>query len=175
MHPIAHISARVLEFQALRDLLRGYASSPPGQSRIANLAPSLDREWIENQQQLTSEIREFRRVGGRFDFSGLLNVRGHAEKSRIAGSALETEEIRDIILLVDRASEWRQIALRPPAAMKLERKSVAELSAGVSDFTEFLRGFHHKIQPDGRLEDHASPQLARIRREMERQRRVIQD
>jgi DNA mismatch repair protein MutS2 len=175
MRPIAHISARVLEFQALRDLLRGYASSSPGQSRIANLAPSLDREWIENQQQLTSEIREFRRVGGRFDFSGLLNVRGHAEKSRIAGSALETEEIRDVILLVDRASEWRQIALRPPAAMKLEWKSVAELSAGISDFTEFLRGFHHKIQPDGRLEDHASPQLARIRREMEKQRRVIQD
>jgi DNA mismatch repair protein MutS2 len=175
MQQLTHTGARVLEFQALRDLLGGYASSSPGQSRIANLAPSPDRDWIENQQQLTTEIREFRRVGGRFDFAGLLDIRNIAEKSRIAGSALDTEEIREVILVVDRASEWRQIASSPPAAMKLEWKAVAHLSAGISDFTGFLRGFHHKIQPDGRLEDLASPQLARMRREMEKQRRVIQD
>ena len=77
--------------------------------------------------------------------------------------------------MVDRAAEWRQIALRPPAAMKMEWKAVAQLSSGIADFTDFLRGFHNKIQPDGRLEDRASPELARIRREMEKQRRVIQD
>ena len=71
---LSHTSARVLEFDSLRDLLSGYASSPLGHGLIANLAPSTDREWIENQQQLTTEIREFRRVGGRFDFSGLLDV-----------------------------------------------------------------------------------------------------
>jgi DNA mismatch repair protein MutS2 len=175
MPRLLHTSARVLEFPSLCDLLRGYASSSPGQDRIASLAPSSDRDWIENQQQLTTEIREFRRVGGGFDFSGLLDVRNIAEKSRIAGAALETEEIRDVILVVDRAAEWRQIALRPPAAMKMEWKAVAQLSSGISDFTDFLRGFHNKIQPDGRLEDRASPELARIRREMEKQRRVIQD
>jgi DNA mismatch repair protein MutS2 len=175
MQPLLHTSARVLEFESLRDLLRGYTSSPLGQNRIANLAPSIDRDWIENQQQLTAEIREFRRVGGRFDFSGLLDVETVVEKSRIAGATLETEEIRDVILVVDRAAEWRQIALSPPAAMKLEWKAVAQLSSGVSDFTDFLRGFHNKIQPDGTLEDRASPELSRIRREMEKQRRVIQD
>jgi DNA mismatch repair protein MutS2 len=175
MPRLLHTSARVLEFQSLCDLLRGYASSPPGQDRIRNLAPSTDRDWIENQQQLTTEMREFRRVGGRFDFSGLLDVRNVAEKSRITGAALETEEIRDVILVVDRAAEWRQIVLRPPATMKTEWKAVAQLSSGIADFADFLRGFHNKIQPDGRLEDRASPELARIRREMEKQRRVIQD
>jgi DNA mismatch repair protein MutS2 len=175
MARLLHTSARVLEFPSLCDLLSGYASSSPGQDRIASLAPSTDRDWIENQQQLTTEIREFRRVGGGFDFSGLLDVRSIAEKSRIAGAALETGEIRDVILVVDRAAEWRQIALRPPAAMKMEWKAVAQLSSGISDFTDFLRAFHNKIQPDGRLEDRASPELARIRREMEKQRRVIQD
>ena len=81
--------------------------------------PSTDRDWIENQQQLTTEIREFRRVGGRFDFSGLLDVTKLVEKSRIAGAALETTEIRDVVLVVDRAAEWREIALNPPAAMKV--------------------------------------------------------
>ncbi len=64
----------MLEFESLRELLRGYASSPLGQERIAALAPSTDRDWIETQQELASEIREFRRVGGRFDFSALIDI-----------------------------------------------------------------------------------------------------
>jgi DNA mismatch repair protein MutS2 len=172
---LSHTSARVLEFDSLRDLLSGYASSPLGHGLIANLAPSTDREWIENQQQLTTEIREFRRVGGRFDFSGLLDVSTLVEKSRIAGAALETTDIRDVVLVVDRAAEWREIALSPPAAMKLEWKTVAQLSSGITDFTEFLRAFRNKILPDGTLDDKASPELARIRREIEKQRRSIQD
>ena len=168
-------SARVLEFESLRDLLRGYASSPLGQERIAELSPSLDRSWIENQHQLTVEIREFRRVGGRFEFSGLLAVSSMVEKARIQGAVLETTEIRDVVLVVDRAAEWRGIALNPPAAMKVAWTAVAGLSSGIADFTEFLRGFRNKIQPDGTLEDRASPELARIRREMERQKRTIQE
>src|SRR5271168_4136813 len=116
--PLPHTSARVLEFDALRDLLRGYTSSPLGQARIATLAPSTDRAWIAGQQTLTSEIREFRRVGGRFDFFGLEDVRNRVQKARIAGAALETGEIRDVIALVDRAAEWREISLNPPASMR---------------------------------------------------------
>jgi DNA mismatch repair protein MutS2 len=175
MQPLTHTSARVLEFESLRQLLRGYASSPLGHGRIAALAPSIDRDWIENQQQLASEIREFRRVGGRFDFSTLLDVTKVVEKSRISGAALETEEIRDVILVVDRAAEWRQIVMNPPAAMKAEWKAVVQLSSGVIDFTEFLKAFRNKILPDGTLEDRASPELARIRREIEKQKRSIQE
>ena len=135
----------------------------------------MDRRWIENQHQLTVEIREFRRVGGRFEFSGLLDISKTVEEARIQGAVLETTEIRDVVLVVDRAAEWREIALNPPAAMKMEWTAVAALSSGVVDFTEFLRSFRNKIQPDGTLEDRASPELARIRREIERQRRTIQE
>jgi DNA mismatch repair protein MutS2 len=172
---LIHSSARVLEFDALRDLLRGYAFSPLGQARVAALAPSTDHDWIESQQQLASEIREFRRVGGRFDFDGLSDVHLLVQESRIAGAALETTEIRDVILVVDRAAEWRAIALQPPAAMKIDWSGVRTLTDQIADFSEFLRGFRNKIQPDGTLEDKASPELARIRREIEKQRRTIQE
>jgi DNA mismatch repair protein MutS2 len=172
---LLHNSARVLEFESLRDLLRGYTSSPLGQTRIAALAPSTDCAWIESQQQLAGEIREFRRVGGRFDFSGLLDIANLVQKSRIAGATLETTEIRDVVLLVDRAAEWREISLHPPATMKSEWHGVRTLSDQIVDFTDFLRSFRNKIQPDGTLEDHASPELARIRRETEKQRRTIQE
>ena len=172
---LVHHSARVLEFDALRELLSGYASSPLGRRRVAALAPSIDAEWIEQQQALTEEVREFRRVGGRFDFSGLLDVAQLVEKSRISGAVLETTDIRDALLLVDRAAEWREIALHPPASMRTEWRQIRTLSENIPDFTEFLRFFRNKIQPDGTLEDRASPELSRIRREIEKQKRVIQE
>jgi len=159
----------------MRELLRGFASSPLGRSRIDSLGPSRDHFWIERQQQLASEIREFRRVGGRFDFSALTDVTSLVAKSRIAGAALETTELRDVVALVDRAAEWRQIASNPPAAMRSEWREVHELSAGIADFGEFLRYFRNKIQPDGTIDDKASPELSRIRREIEKQRRSIQE
>jgi DNA mismatch repair protein MutS2 len=172
---LLHSSARVLEFDAVLELLRGCASSPLGKALIAGLAPSTDRAWIESQQELTTEIREFRRVGGRFEFSGLIEIGKLVEKARIAGAALETTEIRDVVLVVDRAAEWREIALHPPASMKSAWRGVRALSDGIMDFTEFLRFFRNKIQPDGTLEDRASADLGRIRREIERQRRAIQE
>ena len=173
--PLTDNSARVLEFDALRELLRGYASSPLGQAKIAALAPSTDSTWIQEQQDLTAELREFRRVGGRFEFSGLLEIATLARKSRIAGAVLEIAEIRDVLLVVDRAAEWREIDAHPPAAMRTEWRQVRTLSQAIPDFTDFLRHFRNKIQPDGTLEDRASPELARIRREIEKQRRVIQE
>ena len=114
-------------------------------------------------------------MGGRFDFSGLIDIDLLVQEARIAGAALETTEIRDVILVVDRAAEWREIVLHPPANMKSDWHRVRALSDQIVDFTEFLRGFRNKIQPDGTLDDKASPELARIRREIEKQRRSIQE
>jgi DNA mismatch repair protein MutS2 len=174
-NPVTHTSSRLLEFETLRELLAGYASSPLGHRRIAELVPSLDHAWIVKQQQLTSEIREYRRVGGRFEFAGLPEVQELIEKSRISGAALETTEIRDVVLVADRASEWREIVRQPPAAMRSEWTAVQALSDGIQDFTAFLRAFSNKILPDGTLDDRASPELSRVRREIEKQRRQIQD
>ena len=175
MPSLPHTSARSLEFDSMREMLRAYAYSFLGQAKIAALATSGDAAWIERQQQLTSEIREFLHVGGHFEFSGLLDPTALVEKSRIEGVALETAEIRDILLVADRADEWRHIARQPPSQMKREFAAVAELSAALADFTEFLRFFRNKILPDGTLDDRASPELAHIRREIERQKRLIQE
>jgi DNA mismatch repair protein MutS2 len=167
-------SARVLEFDPLRELLRGYTASDLGRARVEKLAPSVDLPWIENQHQLTSEIREFRRAGGSFEFSGLSDISRLLEKSHIEGAALETTEIRDVIIAVDRSAQWREIAFRPPQGMKTDWVEVRGVSSAIADFTDFLHSFQNKILPDGTLDDRASPELASIRREIEKQRRAIQ-
>jgi DNA mismatch repair protein MutS2 len=172
---MTHASARLLEFDSLRDLLRGYAASDLGRARVQGVTPSIEVSRIQSQQQLTSEVREFRRAGGSFNFSGLIDVSKIVEKSRISGAALEPEEIVNVITVVDRAAEWREIAFNPPQGIKTDWPAVRELSSRVADFAPLLKLIRNKILPDGTLDDRASPQLASIRREIEKQRRGIQD
>jgi DNA mismatch repair protein MutS2 len=181
MPSLEHTSAQVLEFGALRDLVRGYAWSPLGQARVSALEPVSDLQWIEEQQQMAAEIREFLRTGGRFDFAGLLDPRKELSQARIEGAALDPTQIREILLVADRADEWSAILRNPPNAMRGPEgansvwPAIARLCSGLADFTDLLRSFRNKINPDGTLDDHASPDLARLRREIEKQRRTIRD
>src|SRR5271166_5599259 len=142
--PIQHSSERVLEFDQLRQLLSAYTSSPLGRARVMQLAPSRDRGWIERQQQLTGELRGYLKTGGHFDFHGLLDPTDLINKSRIRGAALEIAEIRDLLLVADRAAEWREIALHPPVEVQEKWQAVLELSQTLADFTLLLRYFRNK-------------------------------
>jgi DNA mismatch repair protein MutS2 len=181
MVSLSHTSAQVLEFGALRDLVRGYTFSPLGQARVSALEPVSDLEWIEGQQQMAAEIREFLRAGGRFDFAGLLDPRKELSQARIEGAALDPTQIREILLVADRADEWNAVLRNPPNAMRGPEgansvwPAISLLCSGLGDFTDLLRSFRNKINPDGTLDDHASPDLARIRREIEKQRRTIRE
>src|SRR5215467_14221114 len=173
--PLQHSSARVLEFTHFRDFLGAYVSSPLGKAKVSQLEPSLDRAWINHQQQLADESRRFYSAGGRFDFTGLFDAHNLLAKARIPGATLEIEQIRDLVLLVDKSSEWREMALHPPDAVKPHWVGMLALTQQIADFTLLLRHFRNKIQPDGTLDDRASAELTRIRRDVEKQKRAIQE
>jgi len=172
---MAFPSSRVLEFETLRELLNGYTVSELGRDRLSALEPSCDRGWILKQHHMATEILAFLQTGGNFDFSGLVLPWDLLAKAQISGAALATTDLRDLIVVIDRAAQWREIVLRPPAAMKFAWDEVGQASSRIADFTSLLRYFRHKIQPDGSLDDRASPELARLRRETEKQKRSIQE
>jgi len=173
--PLMHTTAAALEFECLREIVRGNCQSELGRQAVDSLAPTMDAEWIERQQQLTAEVRAFFRAGGRFDFGGLVDPSQLVQRARITGATLETTELRDAILLVDRAAEWREAAIHPPQAMREPWPAIEELSSAIEDFTPLLHYFANKLAPDGTLDDNASPGLTAIRREIEKQRRGIQN
>src|SRR5437016_2839789 len=173
--PLQHVSSRVLEFNTFLEVLGMYVSSSLGKARAAALSPTGDRDWITHQQQLAEEARRFLASGSRFDFSGLFDAQTLLAKARIPGAMLEIDELRDTLLLVDKASEWREIALNPSAAVQESWREMRELSQGIADFTPLLRFFRNKILPDGTLDDRASPELGRIRRDVGKQKRLIQE
>jgi DNA mismatch repair protein MutS2 len=180
--PLPESSATALEWPRLRDYLATRTFSPLGRAWVLALEPSADLHWIAQQQQRTAEIRNFLARGGSFDFNGLFDPTLPLDKARIEGAALEATEIRDLIHVVERVAAWRNLLEPSPNASTANATrytwpGIAHLSAPLLDydFAPLLRLLRGKIEPDGSLNDDASPELRRIRRAMERQHRAIED
>ena len=167
-------SERLLEFERLREILLTYCGSDLGRQRVASVHPVTDVNWIRLQHQLSDEVLQFLHSGGTFEFHGLTNNRELLKKSGITGAALEIAEFQEVLRWADRADEWRALAMNPPASLEAGWPAIRHVSEPVADFTQLLRFFRGKILPDGTLDDRASPELARLRREVEKQKREIQ-
>jgi DNA mismatch repair protein MutS2 len=167
-----------LEWERLRERLAVGARSELGRARILALEPSADPAWIGQQQQRTGELREMLRVAGAtFDFRGLLDPVDLLDQARIEGSALEPVELLSILAHAERVEAWRLFIITPPGDLKGHWPAVEALSAPLleHDLGNLLRVLRGKIEPDGSLADDASPELARIRRALARQHRIIEE
>jgi DNA mismatch repair protein MutS2 len=175
--PLRESSAAALEWPRLRDNIAGRTSSPLGRAWILALEPSSDLSWIDQQQQRTAEVRAMVTRGGSFEFHGLFDPTIPLDKARIDGAALESDEIRDLLTVVERVAAWRNLIHPPPSGTRYEWPSIVDLSAPLldHDLAPLLRLLRGKIEPDGSLNDDASPELRRIRRAMERQHRAIEE
>ncbi len=193
--PLPGSSAAALEWPRLRDHIAGRTWSPLGRAWVLALEPCADLAWIGRQQQRTAELRSFLLRGGSFEFRGLFDPTTLLDKARIEGAALESIEIRDLLTVVERVAAWRNLFLAPtnpgapgldfetwvsqdtPSARSTSENGIAQLSAPLldHDLAPLLRLLRGKIEPDGSLNDDASPELRRIRRAMERQHRAIEE
>ncbi|MDE3106020.1 MAG: Smr/MutS family protein [Acidobacteriota bacterium] len=175
--PLVDTSAAALEWPRLREHLAGRTFTPLGRAWMLALEPSCDLGWIELQQQRTAELRLFLARGGSFSFHGLVDATALLEQARIDGVALEASEILSLLNVIERVAAWRNLLDPAPGATRYEWPAILALSAPLlhHDLAPLLRLLRGKIEPDGSLNDDASPELARIRRALERQHRAIED
>ncbi|MDE1155859.1 MAG: Smr/MutS family protein [Acidobacteriaceae bacterium] len=175
--PLTELGGAALQWQTLRDRLSAGAQTGPGRLLLETLVPSTDREWIAAQQTRTAELRLLVASGAAFPFRGLIDAEELCAKARIQGAALEAEELLALVGHAERIAEWRELLLSPPEAVQGKWAAIEALSSPLleHDVEALLRVLRGKIEPDGSLADDASPDLARIRREMARQHRAIED
>jgi DNA mismatch repair protein MutS2 len=141
------------------------------------MKPSRDILWIDRQHHLLSEMRLLLGQGISPSLGGLFDPTQMTDKARIQGALLEPEEIRDLLFLVDNITTWQALIESPPesvAAQLAALKALSELPAG-AQLANLTRSLRSRLNPDGSLSDDASPDLRRIRREMDRQQRVIEE
>ncbi len=180
-HPIPLVvsdcSRSALEWERFLDLLAAYAFSAPGREWLHALSPSIDLDWIRLQHRLVDEMRLLLNEGARPTLGSLFDPSDLLAKSRIEGAALEAEEIRKVLNLAGDIAGWASLLSTPPNAVE---DAIAELRALAGELLSLplqplLDSLNARILPDGTLADDASPELRRIRREMERQQRAIED
>ncbi|HEY0264217.1 MAG TPA: endonuclease MutS2 [Granulicella sp.] len=176
--PLTETAATSLEWPRLREHLAGRTVSPLGRAWVLALEPSADLAWINEQHRRTAELRAFLESGGSFTFHGLFDPTALLHQARIEGAALEALDILALATLAERVAAWRNL-LEPtdPSAQRFEGEALRGLSASLldHDLAPLLRLLRGKIEPDGTLADDASPELARIRRALERQHRAIEE
>jgi DNA mismatch repair protein MutS2 len=150
--------------------------SPLGRDWILALTPSADAEWIYAQQARNAEMRRLISAGLAFNFRGIFDPTDLLDQARIEGTALEALELRHILIHAERVEAWRALLADPPDGLEeaLTATRYAAFALLEADLQPLLRALQGKIEPDGSLADDASPELARIRRALERQHRAIE-
>jgi DNA mismatch repair protein MutS2 len=174
-------SSAILEYESLRSLLGRYVSSPLGKAELAKIAPHTDAALLSSDIAEAGEAVAYLRAAAqpqpgargaatRIEFGGIPDLTEAVHKLRIEGASLEAKEILDLFRVLDRAADAKSVlnavAERFP---RLGRRAQA-----MGDFRSLLKDLEGKILPDGSVADHASVALARLRRDIERQRKSIQ-
>jgi DNA mismatch repair protein MutS2 len=174
--PVEHADYSALEWEPLLALVAGFAASPVGRQAILDLEPSTDEDWIARQHQLTAELRLVLAEQVSIPCGGLFDPTQLAAKAEIPGAALEAKELQSIARLANDVAAWQALLQSPPARLAGKMPGLSEISAALTaSLRPLAESIERTIQPDGSLADNASPELNRIRREQERQQRVIEE
>ncbi|MDR3774264.1 MAG: Smr/MutS family protein [Terracidiphilus sp.] len=174
--PVEHADFAALEWEPLLALVAGFAASPVGRQAILDLVPSTDEDWIRSQHQLTAELRLILAEQVSIPCGGLFDPTQLAAKAQIPGAALEAAELQAIARLANDVAAWQALLQSPPARLAGKLPGLSERSSSLTQsLSPLAETITRTIQPDGSLADSASPELRRIRREQERQQRVIEE
>jgi len=172
----------VLEFEALRALLERFVRTPLGRAELARVAPSSDRAAIESTLADTAEAIEHLRTSSqpqpasrgaaiRVRFELGADPMPAVMRLAIEGATLDAAEIYELTRLLDLAADARAVLL--PARERFPR--LAAHASQIADLRDLARQLRGKILPDGSLADDASVALGKLRRDAEKQRRLIEE
>ena len=160
----------VLEYEALRALVRRGAQTPMGRARADELAPLGEAGEVRRALDGITEALELRRNGAAWSFSELADPAEALARLRIEGAILEPLALLEVARLCDQIGAARAGIQGEREACPVLWQVVAELPRELYSLAARVTS---KILPSGELDDRASPELARLRQEINRLRSNI--
>lgn len=162
---------KTLELDALVALLARHVQSPLGRKRALALLPSNDPVQINRELDRTTECVDYFDTGGAFGLGEISDPQPSLAQLHVEGTILEPLQILALQSLVSTG-----MGLREQFSEAETRSRYPELSAITSlipDLRRMLGALRGKILPNGEIDDNASPELRRIRREINEKRTRI--
>ncbi len=161
-------SLETLEFGRLLELVARNAQTPMGRERIMSLRPLTSRRDLDNALAAVSEtidINEDRQVS--WSFSGLGDPSDAVAILRIQNAALEPHSMLEVARVCTQALFARSSIQPEKDAAPTLWQIVEHIPPSLLTVTEQI---NKKLLPGGEIDDSASPELARLRREINSQK-----
>jgi DNA mismatch repair protein MutS2 len=165
-------SLNTLEYQKLLAIVARNAQTPMGKARFAELQPHTNRLELEKDLRLVAEtlrVNEEKQVS--WSFSELPDPTNAVAILRIRNATLEPVTLLELTRLCNQALFARSV-------ISPEKEFAPNLWQTVENLPPTLFAaidrINKKLLPSGEIDDTASPELARLRREINNQRSRLQ-
>ncbi len=162
---------RTLELEALVALLARHVQTPLGRRRALALLPMTDAARINQALDLTTEGADYLATGGAFGLGDIADPSASITELRVQGTSLDPQQILALQALIASGMDLR--GQFSEAETRARYPHLASLAARVPDLRRMLAAIRGKILPTGEIDDNASPELRRIRRELNERRTRI--
>jgi DNA mismatch repair protein MutS2 len=160
-------SLTTLEFSRLLDLVARNAQTPMGADRIRALRPMSARRELDQALAAVDEMLALAEKQVSWSFSGLDDPGEAVAILKIENAALEPNTLLEIARVCKQALFAR-------SAMQSEKDAAPTVWAFVENIPPTLLAvineINKKLLPGGEIDDNASPELAKLRREINAQR-----
>jgi DNA mismatch repair protein MutS2 len=152
---------RQIELPHALEVVSQHAVSPAGAERVRQRAPSAHVESIRDELATVAELVDVLAAGDAFRPLALPDIRSSLERLGVAGSVLEGAELAQIHRALCGMREIRNELTRlAPDAPRTAALGV-ELPPKQLEARLFAA-----VEPDGSVKDKASPELARVRKQL---------
>ncbi len=161
-------SLETLEYARLLELISHNAQTPMGVERVARLRPLENRRELDAALDAITEtifLNEDKQVS--WSFSGLEDPANAVAILKIKNASLEPNRMLEIARVCSQAMFARS-SIQPAKDIA---PTLWQMVENISpDLLQVITGINKKVLPGGELDDNASPELARLRREIAAQR-----
>lgn len=162
---------KTLELESLVSLLAGHVQTPVGRSRALDLAPSTNIDWINRELDRTTECVDYFNTGGVVGLGNLTDPENSIIKLQVAGTSLDPHEILALQSIISAGLGLRDQF--SDADSRQRYRQLSTITREIADLKRVLADIRGKILPTGEIDDSASPELRRIRREINQKRSRI--
>ncbi len=160
-------SLETLQFNKLLELIARNAQTPMGESYVLDVAPHTSRLLLENDLAAITETLVLKEKEITWNFSGLSDPSEAVSLLKIKNSSLEPTILREIARHLTQALFAKTEIVREKQIAPTLWKTVENLPKHLSSIAAKI---NKKILPSGEIDDSASPELTRLRREINAQR-----
>ncbi|MYL30288.1 endonuclease MutS2 [Halobacillus halophilus] len=160
---------QVLEYDAILQRVAEHAHTEPGKKTILELRPIYDQRRLEVMHKEVEEAKAILATQSRVPLHTLGDIQGMLEQGK-KGLYLQPRQLMILLSFLDHMTKMKrfmkgQQMIAPRIALYAE--SMAELTGLEEDIASSVR--------HGRVDDHASKELAKIRRKKEKKAEEIKD